>query len=124
VQISTEHCRDKPRLSYERKWCQWTRCSVGLHGPNQTSSIGGTCLAPAQCADLIVDIAAAVGFNMMTRQGSYRLTDLIPDGSNTSRQATSILPLASPDLPNLVEPTQHLTLSMMGRWAAATEATR
>jgi FtsP/CotA-like multicopper oxidase with cupredoxin domain len=33
-------------------------------------------LAPAQRADLIVDITGPVGFDMVTRDGSYRLADL------------------------------------------------
>ncbi len=71
-------------------------------------------LAPAQRADLIVDITGPVGFDMVTRQGSYRLADLAAIGTNTDRQAGPILALTPPDLPKPSEPTQHLTLAMMG----------
>lgn len=71
-------------------------------------------LAPAQRADLIVDITGPVGFDMVTRQGSYRLADLAAIGTNTDRQAGPILALTPPDLPKPSEPTQHLTLTMMG----------
>ncbi len=71
-------------------------------------------LAPAQRADLIVDITGPVGFDMVTRQGSYRLADLAVIGTNTDRQAGPILALMSPELPEPNEPTQHLTLTMMG----------
>jgi FtsP/CotA-like multicopper oxidase with cupredoxin domain len=71
-------------------------------------------LAPAQRADLIVDITGPVGFDMMGRQGPYRLADLAVIGTNTMRQANPILALSPPDLPIPAEPTQHLTLTMMG----------
>ena len=71
-------------------------------------------LAPAQRVDLIADITGPVGFDMTTRQGPYRLADLTVAGTNASRQETPISPLASNDLPRPVEPTQHLTLTMMG----------
>ena len=71
-------------------------------------------LAPAQRADLIVDIAGPVGINMPTRQGPYRLADLDVLGSNTARQPGPIAALSSHALPVPSEPTQHLTLTMMG----------
>lgn len=71
-------------------------------------------LAPAQRADLIVDITGPVGFDMMSRQGPYRLADLNVEGSNTARQAGPILQLSPPKLPTPNEPSQHLTLTMMG----------
>jgi FtsP/CotA-like multicopper oxidase with cupredoxin domain len=71
-------------------------------------------LAPAQRADLIVDITGPVGFDMLARQGSYRLADLTVSGTNTDRQAGSIMALSPPNLPTPAEPTQHLTLTMMG----------
>ena len=71
-------------------------------------------LAPAQRADLIVDVMEPVGFDMMTRDGSYRLADLAAEGVNIDRQAGPILALASPELPVPATPTQHLTLKMMG----------
>ncbi len=77
-------------------------------------SLEGLVLAPAQRADLIVDISEAVGFDMVTRQGSYRLADLEVKGINVVRQAGPILALSPPDLPLPSDPTQHLTLTMMG----------
>lgn len=71
-------------------------------------------LAPAQRADLIVDVIEPVGFDMMNRDGSYRLADLAAEGVNIDRQAGPILALASPELPVPATPTQHLTLKMMG----------
>lgn len=71
-------------------------------------------LAPAQRADLIVDITGPVGFDMMSRQGPYRLADLKVEGRNITRRAGPILPLSPPKLPTPSEPTQHLTLTMMG----------
>lgn len=71
-------------------------------------------LAPAQRADLIVDISGPVGFDMLTRQGPYRLADLAVSGTNTDREAGTILALLPPDLPTPAEPSQHLTLTMMG----------
>lgn len=71
-------------------------------------------LAPAQRADLIVDITGPVGFDMVTRDGSYRLADLEVIGANTDRQTGPIMALSQPNLPTPAEPTQHLTLTMMG----------
>lgn len=71
-------------------------------------------LAPAQRADLIVDIISPVGFDMVTRQGPYRLADLAVSGTNTDRKTGPIPALALPNLPLPDEPTQHLTLTMMG----------
>ena len=71
-------------------------------------------LAPAQRIDVIGDITGPVSFDMMTRQGPYQLGALTVEGANTSRQTGPIAPLASHDLPKPGEPTQHLTLKMMG----------
>jgi len=71
-------------------------------------------LAPAQRADLIVDITGPVSFDMLSRQGAYRLADVTVEGANTERQPAPIPTLAAPDLPAPQEPTQHLTLTMMG----------
>lgn len=71
-------------------------------------------LAPAQRADLIVDITGPVRFDMLTRQGPYRLADLAVSGANTDRQAGPIMALSQPKLPTPAEPAQHLTLTMMG----------
>lgn len=71
-------------------------------------------LAPAQRADLIVDIGAAVGFDMVTRDGLYRLADLAAEGANTDRVLGEVAALSPPDLPLPAAPSQHLTLKMMG----------
>ncbi|MCF6445190.1 multicopper oxidase family protein [Nereida sp. MMG025] len=80
----------------------------------QPRSMEEIVLAPAQRADLIVDVSGPVGFNMMTRQGPYRLADLAVVGTNADRVASPIPALSQPDLPAPSEPTQHLTLTMMG----------
>ncbi|SDF36613.1 multicopper oxidase family protein [Sulfitobacter delicatus] len=80
----------------------------------QPRPLGDLVLAPAQRADLIVDITGPVGFDMMSRQGAYRLADLAVSGTNTARAPTTISPLAAPDLPRPEAPSQHLTLTMMG----------
>lgn len=84
---------------------------MALAAPRDLSEI---VLAPAQRADLIVDVTGPVGFDMLSRQGPYRLADLIVEGSNTERQPAPIPTLAAPDLATPGEPTQHLTLTMMG----------
>ena len=71
-------------------------------------------LAPAQRADLIVDITGPVGFDMMSRRGAYRLAELVVSGTNTDRLAGPIMALSSPNLPTPAEPNQHLKLTMMG----------
>jgi FtsP/CotA-like multicopper oxidase with cupredoxin domain len=71
-------------------------------------------LAPAQRADIIVDITGPVEFDMMARQGPYRLADLTVSGTNADRQSSPIAALAPPELPTPIEPAQHLTLTMMG----------
>ncbi len=71
-------------------------------------------LAPAQRADLILDITGPVGFDMLTRQGPYRLADLGVSGTNATRPTSPIMALSPPNLPVPAEPSQHLTLTMMG----------
>lgn len=71
-------------------------------------------LAPAQRADLIVDITGPVGFDMVIRDGTYRLADLEVSGTNLDRQVGPIMALSQPTLPTPTEPTQRLTLTMMG----------
>jgi len=72
-------------------------------------------LAPAQRADLIVDITGPVSFDMVTRlKRRHKLAELATDGTNTSRVAAPIPTLAAPEVPTPAEPTQHLTLTMMG----------
>lgn len=76
--------------------------------------LGDLTLAPAQRVDLIVDVTDTVGFDMQTRQGPYLLAELTVEGDNTTRQPSSILPLVPYEVPRPGEPTQHLTLTMMG----------
>ncbi|MCO4843101.1 MAG: multicopper oxidase family protein [Yoonia sp.] len=71
-------------------------------------------LAPAQRADLIVDITGPVGFDMLLRQGAFRLADLAIEGANSERRQSPITALAPHGLPAPAAPTQHLTLTMMG----------
>ena len=71
-------------------------------------------LAPAQRADLILDITGPVCFDMISRQGPYRLADLAVSGRNTDRKPEPIVPLAAPNLPTPGDQTQQLTLTMMG----------
>ena len=71
-------------------------------------------LAPAQRADLIVDITGPVGFDMVAGQGPYRLADLAVIGINTDRKTQPVYALAPPNLTLPDEITQHLTLTMMG----------
>lgn len=80
----------------------------------QPRGLSDLTLAPAQRADLIVDITGPVSFDMHSRQGSYRLADVAVSGSNTDRKPEPIAPLAAPNLPVPGDPTQHLTLTMMG----------
>jgi FtsP/CotA-like multicopper oxidase with cupredoxin domain len=77
-------------------------------------SLDNLVLAPAQRADIIVDITGPVGFDMVIRDGAYRLADLAVKGTNTDRQTTPIPTLAAPKLPAPAAPRQHLTLTMMG----------
>ena len=71
-------------------------------------------LAPAQRIDLIGDVTGPVTFGMLTRQGNYQLADLKVEGINTERHAGPIPALAQHALPTPAEPSQHLTLKMMG----------
>lgn len=81
---------------------------------NEPRPFSEVVLAPAQRADLIVDVIGSVGLDMSTRQGPYRLADIEANGNNTERQAAPIPPLMPHGLPMPIEPTQHLTLTMMG----------
>ena len=71
-------------------------------------------LAPAQRADLIVDVTGPVGFDMETRQGPYRLADLAVSGRNGERKADPLPRLALPEVPAPGTPSHHLTLTMKG----------
>ncbi|MDF3351469.1 multicopper oxidase family protein [Sulfitobacter sp. KE34] len=80
----------------------------------QPRALSDLVLAPAQRADLIVDVTGPVRFDMSTRQGTYRLAELAVSGSNTERKPRPMPNLAAPALPAPDEPSQHLTLTMMG----------
>ena len=84
---------------------------MALSDPRPTTEL---VLAPAQRADLIVDIIGPVAFDMVTRQGPYRLADLAVIGTNADRQTRPIMALSKPSLPTPADPGQHLTLTMMG----------
>ena len=84
---------------------------MALRQPRAASDL---VLAPAQRADLIVDVTGPVGFDMPTRQEPYRLAELSISGENTDRQSGPPPTLAAPDLPAPGAPAQHLTLTMMG----------
>ena len=81
---------------------------------NQPRDLSDLVLAPAQRADLIVDITGPVGFDMQTGQGAYRLADLSVSGENTDRKAGPLPTLTAPNLPAPGSPAQHLRLTMMG----------
>ncbi len=81
---------------------------------SQPKTLEEVILAPAQRADLIVDVTGPVSLDMPTRQSPYRLADIEIDGTNIERQESPILPLMANDLPTPNEPTQHLALTMMG----------
>lgn len=76
--------------------------------------MSGLVLAPAQRLDLIVDVTGPVGFDMVSSQGAYRLAGLGIEGTNTNRQASQIVALAPHGLTTPSEPSQHLTLTLMG----------
>ena len=81
----------------------------------QPRPISELVLAPAQRADLIVDITGPVEFDMPTRQRPYRLADLAVIDTNSDRRAGPIVALSPPNLPTpSKQPSQHLTLKMMG----------
>lgn len=71
-------------------------------------------IAPAQRADLIVDVSGDVTINMATRQGLYRLGDLAAVGENTARNGGDIPALPAHDVPAPATPSQNLTLTMQG----------
>lgn len=71
-------------------------------------------LAPAQRADLIVDITSAMRFQMQTRQDPFPLAEVTVQGINTTRATTAIEPLPPHSLPRPAMPSQHLTLTMAG----------
>lgn len=71
-------------------------------------------MAPAQRVDLILDVAAEVKLDMMGRQGPYELGSIAVSGENDARQVTPITALPAPAVPVPPEPSQHLTLRMMG----------
>lgn len=71
-------------------------------------------LAPAQRADVILDVTDQVGLAMLTRQGRYGLAEIAVEGVNDVRQEQPVPPLRSHNVSVPSAPTQHLTLEMMG----------
>lgn len=71
-------------------------------------------MAPAQRVDLILDVAAEVKLDMMSRQGPYELGSIVASGENDHRQVTPIAALPAHAIPVPSKPSQHLTLRMMG----------
>lgn len=71
-------------------------------------------MAPAQRVDLILDVAAEVKLDMMSRQGRYELGAIAISGENALRQPTPITALPAHAVPIPPKPDQHLTLRMMG----------
>jgi len=80
----------------------------------QPRDLGQISLAPAQRADLIVDVVGPVGFDMVSGNGGYRLADLVVEGTNTVREASAIAPLAPHNLPAPGEVSQNLELLLQG----------
>lgn len=71
-------------------------------------------MAPAQRVDLILDVAAEVKLDMMSRQGPYELGSIVASEENDYRQVTPIAALPAHVIPVPSKPSQHLTLRMMG----------
>lgn len=71
-------------------------------------------MAPAQRVDLILDVAAEVKLDMMSRQGPYELGAIAASGTNEHRQRTPIAALPAHAIGVPPKPGQHLTLRMMG----------
>ncbi|APX13010.1 multicopper oxidase family protein [Tateyamaria omphalii] len=71
-------------------------------------------MAPAQRVDLILDVAADVKLDMMSRQGPYELGTIAASGKNGLRKATPIAALPAHAIPVPSNPDRHLTLHMMG----------
>ncbi|MGV6850216.1 MAG: multicopper oxidase family protein [Marinibacterium sp.] len=71
-------------------------------------------LAPAQRADLIVDVSDAVVFNFPTRDGPYELGRIEVGGDNPAPATGAVPALPRPALPEPGAPSQSLTLTMEG----------
>jgi FtsP/CotA-like multicopper oxidase with cupredoxin domain len=71
-------------------------------------------LAPAQRADLIVDVTENIEIGMLTRDGTFPLGQLLVEGQNTNRQKSPIAPLPMNKVATPETATQNLTLNMMG----------
>ncbi|WP_299962354.1 multicopper oxidase family protein [uncultured Roseobacter sp.] len=71
-------------------------------------------MAPAQRVDLILDVAAEVKLDMMSRQGPYELGSIVASEENERRKVTPIAALPAHVIPVPSKPSQHLTLRMMG----------
>lgn len=71
-------------------------------------------MAPAQRVDLVLDVSASVKLDMMSRQGPYELGTIEATGTNEARQPSPIAALPAHAVPAAIDPSQHLTLRMMG----------
>lgn len=82
-----------------------------LSAPRDVSDLT---LAPAQRADIIVDMTDALRIEMETGEAPYLLGAVAISGTNATPRTGAIAPLPSNPVPALGAPTQHLTLAMMG----------
>tara|TARA_R110002096_G_scaffold22170_1_gene71446 strand:- start:4897 stop:6165 length:1269 start_codon:yes stop_codon:yes gene_type:complete len=71
-------------------------------------------LAPAQRADLIVDAVQDIEIGMLTRGPTFPLGKLTIEGENTTRIASPIPLLPKNNVATPAQPSQNLTLTMMG----------
>ena len=71
-------------------------------------------LAPAQRADLILDVTGPLRLDMMSRQGPYELGAMSVDGTNETRRPSPVSALPSARLPQISDTDHKLTLKMMG----------
>lgn len=77
-------------------------------------SLDDLVLAPAQRADVIVDVTDALRIEMQTRQGLYLLAEIKAEGVYSGRTDSPIAALPAHALPVAATPAQHLTLKMVG----------
>ena len=71
-------------------------------------------LAPAQRADLILDVTGPLRLDMMSRQGPYELGSIETSGTNEIRRHGPIPALSPANIPQVTSPDHRLTLTMMG----------
>lgn len=71
-------------------------------------------LAPAQRADLVLDVKGPVRLDMMSRQGPYELGSIAVRGTRETRRREAVPALPAPAIPPVTKPDRTLTLHMMG----------